>query len=47
MEQKLSPIFKNDPEGMLLRFVDDFLYINTDIEKVKSFLRTMYKGALS
>jgi telomerase reverse transcriptase len=34
----------NDPNSVLIRYIDDFLFISTDKNRVKSFSRIMHQG---
>ncbi|CAG8633739.1 3284_t:CDS:10, partial [Scutellospora calospora] len=43
MEWEVLPFVKHD-DGVMLRFLDDFLYISTDKEKVERFITAMHKG---
>ncbi|RHZ61724.1 hypothetical protein Glove_346g37 [Diversispora epigaea] len=43
MEWNELPWVKND-DGIMLRFLDDFLYISTNKEKVVKFITAMHKG---
>ncbi|OZJ05810.1 hypothetical protein BZG36_00879 [Bifiguratus adelaidae] len=42
-KRKLAPISER-PDSVLLRYIDDFLFISKDKTVVESFVRAMYKG---
>lgn len=41
--EKFSSIV-HDPHSCLIRYIDDFLFITTDIKRAKSFMEMMHKG---
>ena len=43
LEKKKLP-FLTDPDGLLLRLIDDFLFISMNLDHAKQFLQQMHDG---